>query len=171
MSSYNHILPSASRMQVSRKTIQALKSHERDCPNLILSPKHPKSETFLTFQLLETVGVPVGSITKMLMSLGGSGWLHVITGWNSLCMCICLYVSLSLLTDPNARYFPTVIWFQRWEQRWNCNVFGNNIGIVMSGSFPVRKDLWMMLKELGLLQLPSNLTTGILNTQTSTLSS
>lgn len=73
MSSYNHTLPSASRMQVSRKTIQSLKSRERDCPNSILSPKHPKSETFLTFQLLETVGVPVGSITKMLMSLGGSG--------------------------------------------------------------------------------------------------
>ncbi len=26
----------------------------------------------------------------MLMSLGGPGWLNVITGWNSLCVCMCM---------------------------------------------------------------------------------
>ena len=39
--------------------------------------------------LLESAGVPFGLITEMLMSLGGPGWLNVITGWNSLCVHVC----------------------------------------------------------------------------------
>lgn len=76
----NHTLCSALRAQVSWKTRQSVRSHERDFLKLTVFPKHPKSETFLTFGLLDTVGVPAGSFTKLLMSLGGSGWLHAITG-------------------------------------------------------------------------------------------
>lgn len=87
---YNHILLSA---QYSLREIMGEVV-------LTVSPQHPKSETFLIFHLLETVGVTAGSITKMLMSLGGSGWLHVITSWNGLRMCICLYAS----------FFPSFGW-------------------------------------------------------------
>lgn len=39
--------------------------------------------------LIEKAGVSFGLITEMLMSLGGPGWLNVISGCKSPCVCMC----------------------------------------------------------------------------------
>lgn len=42
--------------------------------------------------LIEKAGVSFGLITEMLMSLGGPGWLNVISGCKSPCVCMCVHV-------------------------------------------------------------------------------
>lgn len=64
--------------------------------------------------LIEKAGVSFGLITEMLMSLGGPGWLNVISGRKSpyVCMCtrekgvsVCVYAQVFLCSSGNLTAF------------------------------------------------------------------
>lgn len=58
--------------------------------------------------LIEKAGVSFGLITEMLMSLGGPGWLNVISGCKSpreKGVCVCVYAPVFLCCSGNLTAF------------------------------------------------------------------